>query len=131
MEFSLKISASDYWRMFRCGELAEQPAPVQAFAQAYADSQEKICRLLEMKPPEPVRVEPGSNLAEVLERARVVGVLDAWAESSGIEPALYPSQNRKGQWCCAYAAHGRPVYGSSRDAARAAAAKAIIEAGEV
>lgn len=72
---------------------------------------------------------------DALERARVVGVLDAWAERTGVEPAVYRSLNKPGLWCCDCDGLSDPnarrrFYGNSRDAARAAAAKAI-ESGEV
>ncbi len=73
-------------------------------------------------------------LIDALERARVVGVLDAFAECTGIEPAVYRSQT-PGLWCCdcdGFSNHdGNKVFrGPTRDDARAAAAKAI-ENGEV
>jgi hypothetical protein len=90
-------------------------------------------------PPDPSRVFIGSlggmALDAALERARVVGVLDAWAERTGVEPAVYRSLSKPGLWCCDCDGLSDPdarrcFYGDSRDAARAAAAKAI-EAGEV
>lgn len=68
---------------------------------------------------------------EALERARVVGVLDAWAdkhECATPEVTRLLNKSKEGQfrvWLL-----GHVVYGKTRDAARAAAAKAI-EAGEV
>ncbi len=56
--------------------------------------------------------DPGADLAVALERARVVGVLDAWAAKNDDTRVAGPFQ------------------AETPDAARAAAAKAI-EAGEV
>jgi hypothetical protein len=72
---------------------------------------------------------------EALEHARVVGVLDAWAERTGTEPAVYRSLSQPGMWCCDCDGLSDPdartcFYGATRGAARAAAAKAI-ESGEV
>lgn len=81
--------------------------------------------------------EPCPTCDSALERARVVGVLDAYGRSIGASPPqvhprpdgsfhlVYPVQvdgSSLFEW--------RTVYGASEDAARAAAAKAI-EAGEV
>lgn len=72
-----------------------------------------------------------TELLALLERARVVGVLDAWylkqigPECSGWEgPIPSPEMNDSGQWFLL--GH----FADSPDAARAAAAKAI-ESGEV
>jgi hypothetical protein len=74
-------------------------------------------------------LESEEHLA-ALERARVVGVLDGWAERTGIEPAIYRSMSKPGLWCCDCDGFSDPdarrcFYGDTRDAVRAAAAKAI------
>lgn len=132
----MRISASDYWRMFCHGDLEEQPQRVQAFAQAYADLNEKLGRLLAIQPGPPIPVEPGSNLAEIIERARVVGVLDAWAEKNECDPP-HPVRQANGSFVVFWMTVGfgdiwseNEAVGSTPDAARAAAAKAI-ENGEV
>jgi hypothetical protein len=66
-----------------------------------------------------------------LERARVVGVLDAWASDGYREHRAMASSDGRG--VCAlfnYARKSPYFYGKTIDEARAAAAKAI-EAGEV
>lgn len=72
-------------------------------------------------------------LLAVLERARVVGVLDAWAGQSIQFAWEYMMAMSRGEWMCRLwkgSAIVRSFAGHSADAARAAAAKAI-EAGEV
>lgn len=81
-----------------------------------------------------------AQLSAALERARVVGVLDAWAAKPGNENYPFKTQPAEGfgpedSWCCwseSVDVPGRKqfFYGPDPDAARAAAAKAI-EAGEV
>ncbi len=69
-----------------------------------------------------------------IEYARVVGILDAWAERTGVEPAVYRSLSKPGLWCCDCDGLGDPdsnssrvFYGATRAVARAVAAKAIEE----
>lgn len=71
-------------------------------------------------------------LAEALERARVVAVLDGWAEKRGtLTPAPRKRPKRLGGGYIVFTGKAcRGFMGESRDAARAAAARAI-EAGEV
>lgn len=74
-----------------------------------------------------------AELRECLERARVVGVLDAWAGQSIQFAWEYMMAMSRGEWMCRLwkgSAIVRSFAGHSADAARAAAAKAI-EAGEV
>lgn len=133
MNFDVKISAANFWRMYRCGELSEQPETVRAFAEAFATMHDRCSKLLERQPGSPVHVEPGGNLAEIIERARVVGVLDAWADL-----AAHRSHELVRLAFGAFEVRFHPNYanghalcvGATPDAARAAAAKAI-EAGEV
>ena len=74
-------------------------------------------------------------ISEALERARVVGVLDAWAK--GAKALEWGVTDCTEQACCTLqvthaggAVKDTDFYGATADAARAAAAKAI-EAGEV
>lgn len=73
-------------------------------------------------------------VADALERARVVGVLDAWQSADRLsrESALFHTSGHS--WCIALVSNSGGTrsyfYGDTPDAARAAAAKAI-EAGEV
>lgn len=72
------------------------------------------------------RVGDYELIAQALERARVVGVLDAWAKARPCRGYMVSDTG-----CVLYGTPGEPKYhGSTSDAARAAAAKAI-EAGEV
>lgn len=78
-----------------------------------------------------------SAFAAEIERARVVGVLDAWAERNEEHPFITQrgESDEAERWCCWRENYvGETVqcyfYGPTPDAARAAAAKAI-EAGEV
>lgn len=82
--------------------------------------------------------EPSPRVLEDLERARVVGVLDAWQAA---QPARAPKTVRRrvevrrgdfGDWecCCETLDRFYKFGGPTPDAARAAAAKAI-ESGEV
>ena len=72
-------------------------------------------------------------VTEALERARVVGVLDTWAESGKYPFFTMPihHEHPAGGWVCCTRTFGGPEFvADTADAARAAAAKAI-EAGEV
>jgi hypothetical protein len=64
-----------------------------------------------------------------LERARVVGVLDAWSDAHPTSVAFATRKRPGSRHCCASASHAKVFYGDSHDDARSAAAKAI-EAGE-
>ncbi len=79
-----------------------------------------------------IHAEDEATLA-ALERARVVGVLDVWAEKhKSLNWASWPDCGPNGYACCLTHLDDstRDFYGPTPDAARAAAAKAI-EAGEV
>lgn len=93
---------------------------------------EQIRYMAGMQNVQPDRDAAERGIREALERARVVGVLDAWAES-GPGRSYYVTATPVGEyWCKVFeagdmlAAFTRP--GATRDAARAAAAKAV-EAG--
>lgn len=72
-----------------------------------------------------------AELSKLIERARVVAVLDEWADK---HKCATPEVTRLIYWSASGQfrvwLNGRVVYGKTRDDARAAAAKAI-EAGEV
>lgn len=73
-----------------------------------------------------------SRAVDALKHARVVGVLDAWAEARGVltpAPRKVPQRNGGG-YIVFTTKQCRGYRGPTRDAARDAAAKAI-EAGEV
>lgn len=68
-----------------------------------------------------------SRVIEALGRARVVGVLDAWASAPERGPLAHPVPSPHPEWGQGWYVPwgGKRYYGATPDAARAAAAKAI------
>ena len=78
-----------------------------------------------------VSLDTAEAVSVALARARVVGVLDAWADEGGGWARAWESCRRPGSfWVVLTDGGARCFHGDSPDAARAAAAKAI-EAHEV
>ncbi len=87
-----------------------------------------LARLFPCAPTGPV--EDYRIVFDALECARVVGVLDAWAERNSCDPFRTEPYNAGALWICRSAYCPIRFEGPTADAARAAAAKAI-ESGEV
>ena len=74
----------------------------------------------------PVTCEAAREVLEKeIERARVVGVLDAWADRIGKSWRMYTPDRGDARWDCRLGGRVLMYFGHSADAARAAAAKAI------